>query len=232
MKSEEIISIIERLNSGEVGDDIFICPISEKVVYAKVWENEIISSTKFEPRLPYDFYFFKAESDKFIGAVLDRKNDLHWVVVPEYRGKGYLKKALFEAVIPHLAIEKTEQRITVDTRNLDDAISAASEKVALAVGFQRVEEVNGKVEFVLNLEGKDTLRQLKLTRLNRDRKEVVQSRIKVAFDNLVRAKIELEFGYGYVDEVEGLEYLNDDLRSLIFRLNARFLDEHFDEKAN
>ena len=146
MKPETIKKLINRLNSNIRQELFHIRPLTEKVVFAKVWTEKPKPTNRFGQNVgPNDFYFIKNEMGIYVAAVLDMVEDLHWYVLPEYRGKGYLTSALKEVILFHLFKTRDKQRITISDLIGENNFNA-SEKVALKVGFVK-NEVSPKSEY-------------------------------------------------------------------------------------
>ena len=136
MTANDIKKYIDKLNTKEETETIFLRKINESVQLARVWENEPKINDDFGITIPsYRFFFIKAPSGKYIGAVLDMNQDLHYFVLEEERKKGALTKALREAIIPYLFYDgRTKQRITID-RGIGDENYTNSKRVAIRLGF-------------------------------------------------------------------------------------------------
>lgn len=153
MTNRTIVKYISLLNKNKFSRVIFKRSLSPSVDLAKVWihlpkpSNNIALNDG-----PGDFYFIKNEAGFYVGAVYDMISDLHWLILPKYRGKGYLTKALTEMILPHLFRDREEQRITIDGGLIGHKMFEASEKVALAVGFIKTQQTYGVVEYLLKAE--------------------------------------------------------------------------------
>lgn len=98
MTHDFIEQLIDSLNKGELRDHVFMAPLSKSVHFAKVWMEEPEGGIVGEG--PYEFFFITKESPLYVAAVLDMGNDLHVFVKEEYRGNGYLSRAMHEVVFP------------------------------------------------------------------------------------------------------------------------------------
>ncbi len=109
MTESEIRKYIDRLNNGKASESIFTRPISKTVEVAKVWpEQPKMIDSIIGNFCSYRFFFIKNESDKYIGAVLDMYQDLHWYIIPKSRKQGYLTTALKESILPYLFYDERE----------------------------------------------------------------------------------------------------------------------------
>ncbi|WP_439152267.1 hypothetical protein [Winogradskyella sp.] len=136
MTNKQIQSFINKLNANTYHKTIFKHQIGKDVDFAKVWESQ-----KTKDTLPFRFFFIKKKS-KYIGAVLDMCNDLHWYISPKYRGKGYLTKALNNTILPFVfeVLEREEQSISITKSQIGLKNYNSSSKVALSVGFKKTDD--------------------------------------------------------------------------------------------
>ncbi|WP_341216594.1 hypothetical protein [uncultured Wocania sp.] len=156
MTEKQIEELIQKLNRKELKEElIFKRRISKNVFVAKIWnslpeEKSITECIKSER-----WFLIQNDSNKFIGAILDCVEDLHWFIQKGYRGKSYLSNALRESIIPYLfddkgfEYERVVQRITINKKKLEAKNFKASKNVAIKLGFEYVESKNGKEIFKL-----------------------------------------------------------------------------------
>ncbi|WP_020526855.1 hypothetical protein [Flexithrix dorotheae] len=152
MTDRTIRKYIDRLNNGKACESIFTRQISKTVDVAKVWHeqpkmtDDIIGNFN-----SYCFFFIKDESNKYVGAVLDMYQDLHWYIVPKSRKKGYLTIALQESILPYLFCNDRQSQIITISRNLiGEKNYLNSKKVALKVGFKAINEAETEFELKQN----------------------------------------------------------------------------------
>ncbi|QXP59717.1 GNAT family N-acetyltransferase [Olleya sp. HaHaR_3_96] len=138
MTNKQIQSFINKLNANTYHKTIFKHQISKDVDFAKVWESQ-----KTKDILPFRFFFIKNKSN-YVGAVLVMSRDLHWYITPEHRGKGYLSIALKNTILPYIfdVLEREEQYITITASQIGEVYFSSSCKVALNVGFKKVDTNN------------------------------------------------------------------------------------------
>lgn len=118
MTDSHISSIITGLNSNKLVNRIFTRQISSNVEFAFYWRKKPnINDEIVGNECPYKLYLIKNEK-KYIGAVLDMYNDLHWYLQVKYRKNGFLTKALKTAILPHIFIERDKQVITIDRNSI------------------------------------------------------------------------------------------------------------------
>lgn len=136
MKLSSIISIINKLNRKPNYKNCIKHSISNNVELAHIWINN-----PFYRNNPQTFFLIKNDSG-YVGAVLDMINDLHWVILPEYRKKGYLTNALKAAIIPYLFInaEREELNISISELEIGKKNYNASMSTALKAGFKKVDD--------------------------------------------------------------------------------------------
>lgn len=136
MSEDSIISIINKLNRNPNYKNCIRHSISKNVELAHIWlEN---SMHKHSPKT---FFLIKKENE-YVGAVLDMETDLHWVILPQHRRKGYLTTALKKAIIPYLFnnFEREELNISINELEIGKKNYNASKNTALQVGFKKVDD--------------------------------------------------------------------------------------------
>jgi hypothetical protein len=115
MTEKEIRKYINLLNKGVAVDSIFLRQINQLVEVAKVWSAEPKITDNISGNFcSYRFFFIKNELKEYVGAVFDMHNDLHWYIVPKFRKKGNLSRALKEAILPYIFEERETQKISID----------------------------------------------------------------------------------------------------------------------
>lgn len=132
MKDETLIKLIEDLNSVTYEDKVFLRKMGKSVYLAKVWPKPPEATLVIQSG--YNFFFIKDEvREVFVACVLDMGPDnLHWLVHPTFRRKGYLIPALKDYILPYIFLDRDEQMVAVDSK--------ASRKVAEKAGFRAVGE--------------------------------------------------------------------------------------------
>lgn len=138
MTEETMIKHIRELNKG---NDEYLDPIKDisstvelMKLYGKPF-SEVMEST--DVTFPSTIYFIKDGGGVYVGGVLDLGElDLHWVILPERRKRGYLTKAMREYILPHIFQNREIQIIEINGGGIDKENCAASTKVALALGFK------------------------------------------------------------------------------------------------
>lgn len=139
MRNKYIIQLINKLNRYPNHKDCVKVAIGKNVELAHIWEKEVFSNS----HKPYTYFLIK-ENEKYVGAVLDMSNDLHWVILPKHRNKGHLSKALKHVILPYILeeLERIEQKITIKRYEIGETNYQNSLKVALSVGFKQIDEEN------------------------------------------------------------------------------------------
>jgi hypothetical protein len=141
MTDSYICTLVKRLNKGTTRGLIHKRSITSSVDFAKCWIKHPLPTDSITfPDGPYSIYFFKDNSEEYVGAVVDMTQDLHWFVMYRHRGKGHLTKALKTAILPHIFAQRKEQRITISVNQIGPRNFKNSEKVALSIGFKKVSE--------------------------------------------------------------------------------------------
>ena len=139
MTEKHIIQLINKLNRFPNHKNCVKVAIGKNVELAHIWFKDGFSDS----HVPYTYFLIK-ENEKYVGAVLDMTNDLHWVILPKYRKKGHLSKALKQVVLPHILEEmpRLEQKISIKRFEIGETNYQNSLKVALSVGFKQIDEEN------------------------------------------------------------------------------------------
>lgn len=149
MTDEAILSILDRLNSGE-HEDIIISPIGRDVWWGFVWgkaENGYMPEGCIQEK-GFEFFFVRAGDSKFAAAVFRMGPDeLHWYVAAPYRRRGILVKPLRKTILPFVFKVHGEDQ---QEANVDTGPNATySTKLARKAGFRRIASREGKRKFVI-----------------------------------------------------------------------------------
>lgn len=138
MTHETLRSVLARANGGDGPEVLLPFPLTATVVWATLW-LEAPSPDTTARRMEGDKVYLIHNGQQYVAIVLDLGSlDLHWFVLPEHRGQQYLSTALRDVILPHLLQDgRTSQRITI-SRNFGQRPFEASEKLALAVGFEHL----------------------------------------------------------------------------------------------
>lgn len=153
MTDNFIKDLIGKLNKNKASESIFLRPLTCNVDFAIVWHS---AKDAFSSRIklfgPDKFYFIKNDDGIYVAAVNDGGGDLHWIVLPKYRGFGYLTTALKKTILPHIfhSNKKTEQRITVNRNIIGDKNYLASTNVAKSLGFIEQQNNSDKTELTIS----------------------------------------------------------------------------------
>lgn len=233
MQNSEIEKLINRLNSGESIDQLYQRPLSENVVWVKYWPGIVSPMNNVcYPDGALDFYFVRNSENLFIGAVLDMYSDLHWFMLPNFRRKGHLTRALSQTIMPHLFFIRVResQRITIDANVLNAQEFQSSRKVALATGFKMKSEKDGISVFQAHKE--DCLYQIFIegtnTGISEERKDIITKKINYLSRSLWLIQDEIEMCIG---DNEYSEEINE-LRMEIKKHVIRFEDKWYENKSS
>jgi hypothetical protein len=156
MRENELKRLVNELNRGTGKSLIFRRQIGKYVEVAKYWDKKpSMKRARLMQTSSKVMFFIKNEHEQFVGVVYDMGYDLHWYVLPKFRGQGHLTKALKESVIPYLfeVMMCEEIKISIDIHAIGESNYAASRKVAEAIGFRGTN--NSDVHFVLKSEDFD-----------------------------------------------------------------------------
>lgn len=225
MRDRTISKLISHLNSGKIREGIFLRPLSDTVVFAKVWKKITPADSPVTPDGPDKFYFIKS-SDLFVAAVFDMGSDLHWYVIPKFRGKGYLSIALSSVILPHILQEKESQRITIDGEFLGTKMSKASEQVALKAGFKKISEADGTCEYILPAEKFIEREYIDgfNTKMTNERMTNLCKRVNYLSRSLWQIENEMEMLLGDSNYAEELSELRAELNRHILRIEDKWYE--------
>lgn len=188
MTEAKIIKILNQLNRYPNLKDCVKLELSKNIELAHIWSNNI--------HLPQTYFFIK-ENETYVGAVLDMTTDLHWVILPKYRKKGHLSRALNQVILPYIFEElpRTEQKISIKRYEIGEKNYRDSVRVALGVGFKAINEE----DFIINyksIDYEDIKLDCKYKGLSDFELEKINDEIiKIAKQlNIIGTKIEFAFG--------------------------------------
>lgn len=220
MTNESLQSLLSILNNNEKASGlIYLRPLSANVDFAKIWiEEPKQTDSVTSSDGPDNFYLIKDDSNVFVSIVYDMWKDLHWFVLPEYRGMGHLTKALRQTIIPHLFLNRDEQRITINEIEIGKDNFKASEKVALSLCFTKGFDNDGQY-FLSNKQyisedfnfGKDS-------ELSYERMIELKKHINYLSRSLWAIQTEIEMKLGKTDYSNELKDLVSDIRNHTWKL--------------
>lgn len=203
MTDKSLNNLINVLNKGQRKEHVFIRQLSDSVDLIKVFMDnpKMTDKKRFQDLIPDTFYCIKNDK-QYVGIVYDMSSDLHWYMKKEYRGNGYLTKALKEIILPFILRDKDEQRITISRYEIGDENFKASEKVAISSGFKLQDEFNEKYEYIIKDNDCDILDTDGINKTLREEelKEISQKVFYYA-KKLIRLQTKLEVCYGSDDEL-------------------------------
>lgn len=215
MESSQLLSILHKLNTYPNGSYYTKYKLSSNVDYAHIWDDD---EDNYRPKT----YFLFKEADKYVGIVLDMCIDLHWVVHPDYRRKGYLRNALHSAILPFFFQigKRDEIRITIDEDRLNVEDYNSSISVAQKVGFESI----GGNQLILKAENFDSnLSELNITYSGMGIDEV--SEIKQQLTSLakqinyINSKVEMSFGKPTDNYMMSLELISNKVNNYKFGID-------------
>lgn len=138
MTEERMIKHLQELNKGNDEYVDHSTDISSTVELIKLYKKPYSEMVDISEKTDLStVYFIKDDTEVYVGGVQNGGElDLLWVILPEYRKKGHLTKAMLEHILPHIFQERGFQRITIDEGWIGKENFAASTKVAIALGFK------------------------------------------------------------------------------------------------
>ena len=215
MTNKFLKSLIDKLNANNTHELIQLRPLTDSVDFAKVWVDKPKPTDKiFRPDGPYSFYFIKNENGIYVAAVLDMSHDLHWFVLPKFRGNGYLTKAMKEVILFHLFQDRAEQRITIDEFQIGTKNFMASENVALNLGFVKNGE-DSDSEYILTIDKYQTENYIdgQNSGISKERMEELKKQINYLARSLWVIQTEIEMKLGDLDYSDDLKELVDEIKN-------------------
>lgn len=194
MTEETIKSLIERLDAGTATDHVFVRPIAPNISFGNVWP-EFPDGDDPIPK-GWEFYFIHAsEGGPCVAAVFVMDAvDLHVFVKPEYRRKGLMTNALRDVILPHIMLERSEQRVTFE--------SVEARGLIEKVGFDILDDKNARI--TREKCAQTEFPEIEDLRFTKSRLEAIQRRIGIATTLLRMAKDEcsLYFDGDLLDDME------------------------------
>ena len=199
MTEKEIHKYIVRLNNLKPVKTIFKRKISPTVEIAKVWKNRPKRSDKIQTDFrPYFFFFIKNERQEYIGAVYDMEDNLHWYVLPKYRKKGYLTKALKEAIIPYIFDYRREDSKIQISISASESSYSDSVNVAKSLNFKQVDQCGLTFELHENdFDFSNSKLIVENQKMSKDHMEELVKNFQFHYRSLLMISNELEMTFDY-----------------------------------
>lgn len=197
MTNETIAYIIDLINAGKASDVVFLRPLAPKVLFGHVWikneKGDIYTGNGWK------MFFIRNKVDTVVAAVVDMgPDDLHVYVLPRYRKKGHLVKALTSVILPYLfATDRKEQRITFQAEN---ALRHAQQ-----VGFHPLSDTTAVIT-PASLSS-NSIPHLGTISPSESQIQRIKGRINLAADLLRMARDDFESAFGEDEVWEGIDYL-------------------------
>ncbi len=119
MTNEKLNTILDNINhSFYKKENYSLKTIDENIDIININDIECIDTNHQKFR---DFFLIKNDdsksTEKYIGIVLDMVDDLHFFVLPKFRGKSYLKKTLDNSILPFLSRYKYRENQRLSFQN-------------------------------------------------------------------------------------------------------------------
>jgi hypothetical protein len=210
MTEKSIIAILNGLNRNPNYRNCIKHSISKDVELAHIWIEKSIYKHS-----PKTFFLIKKDNE-YVGAVLDMETDLHWVILPQHRRKGYLTTALKKAIIPYLFnnTEREELNISINELEIGKENYDNSLSTALKVGFKKVDDTTFILEqndFDFSNENLD----IKYKGLEDDEIEDICKELKDVAKkiSIINSKIELFMGHSPI------KYMKPSLDDMSYKLS-------------
>jgi len=198
MTDEYLNNLINTLNIKQRKEHIFIQRLDRNVDLAKVFTDRLhITDNLNTHDLIADIFYCIKSDNQYIGIVYDMNKDLHWFVKKEYRGNGYLTKALKSCIFPHIFQNgREEQRITINKNEIGKTNFESSQKVAINLGFILEHNNKEKYEYILK---SDKITEIDLfehnNELTKGELKVIANEIGYYTKKLKRIQTHLDMNY-------------------------------------
>lgn len=228
MTDKTLKRLIDRLNQNKTDGKIFIRPLTSVVSFAKIWDDKPKPTDNIcSQDGPYSCYFIKDEKGMYVAIVLDMSSNLHWFVLPKYRGKGHLTKALKETILPHLfQSEREVQRITIDENAIGEENFVASRKIAESLKFTLMKTENGESEYNLNYEDfqNDFLIEGQDSKFTEEQMVEMKKKINFLARSLWVIRTEIEMKLGESNFTEDLKETIKEIKSYVYKIDDLCFD--------
>ena len=116
MTDESLNQILDKINQSSYDNDNYaLRSVDKNIDIININDTLCIDQNNQDF---YDFILIKnidAESNiKYIGIVFDMINDLHFYIISNFRGRGYLQESMNSSILPFLSCYKarTKQRLS------------------------------------------------------------------------------------------------------------------------
>lgn len=219
MDNQTLINILDNMNQGKACDVIFTRRIFDHVHVAKSWYN--IDTNSRASNITASDFFLIQQNNVFVACIEDRgPKDLHWLVHPDHRGKGYLTIALKDYILPYLFywLDREEQHISFN--------SDKSKAVATRCGFN---EIQGSIMSITKNEVVPLPEDFEpiddINPYDHDRVKELQTKLFKAYYDIRMIRDEIDIRYSDVKSFDdALKYQNmlfAQLEDLIFEYNKK-----------
>lgn len=206
MTNEMLNQILTNINQLVYkNEDYAIRSIDSNIDIVNINDKECIDQNSYEF---YDFILIKnhdiKSTLKYVGIILDMITDLHFYILPNFRGKGYLQASLNTSILPFLSFYDEDRKV----QRLSFKESQIKEYFINQFGFKSI----GDYEAEKNLASDDVklydcANEKKMKLSNELKNEMMQNLI----DALLKIKMirrQLDYAKGDTCDCEKL-YLNE-----------------------
>ncbi|WP_341842214.1 GNAT family protein [Chitinophaga caseinilytica] len=216
MTDASIQKYLNDLNAGKKTGHIIKTPLCSNVDLAKIWIRlPAISNTVVAGEKSYSAYLIKDSPGKYIGAVIDMVDDLHWFITKTARKQGYLSEALREIVLPHIFKLRNEQKITIDKGDIGSENYASSLGVAKRLGFKVVSDTQATELILKKSDFKNgVLGDRELPGFSSDRLFELKAHLQFLSKSLSYIQDEVELSLGETRFIKKAEKLSKEISEL------------------
>lgn len=216
MTNEWLVEMIKCFNANKFPSYVAFRNLSDSVCLGKVWRKSPDGLTVNESSHSLYFVLFQ---DICVGIVYDMKffgfggDDLHWYVLEEHRGNGYLHRALHSVILPHIFQDGREKQLVTVKSDDETAIEYAERQ-----GFEVVESGEHEVRMCLE-PNVQFLEVLGVDRtFSKQELDELKQRVRIAKALLTSVREAVESAHGN-DEKLFLEEQIDDLERTADEIN-------------
>lgn len=227
MTEQQLQSLLNSLNAKKHGENIFLTPLAKLVDYGKYWDKIPKPDMNiYSGDGPYSIYFIKNKANKYIAAVLDMNQNLHWYVSSKFRKQGHLTNNMRSTILPHLFIDRSYQRITIDTYHLSDTQVEESKNVAVNLGFSMIGGIENGIEY--QLQKRNFKNKAKITPsyqgLSEERMEQLKKKINYVSRSLWLIHTEINSAYKKDPQSDHMLKLVEEIQKHTWKLEDRYYD--------
>lgn len=220
MTEKEIRKLLSDIKRNKVDGKIITRPLSDTVDYAKIWPENVFSTSKSieENLIPLTTYFIHKKEGEYLAVVLAEES-LKWYVSPQYRKGAVFLSSLKDTVIPHILQHKPILRLLLNHAEYSEKEYALVRKTALAIGFKMTRENDREVRMAIEAAslGKREYIAGENTGISEKRRQEVKAEISLFLRKLHVFETEVGLKTGDIEYAEDIKEIIEGLKELKIR---------------